>query len=155
MHRRLGKWRLMAAPYTPLSAVVDDALRDLGDKDLSFSDRRLDRPFLLQPWPELPTELAKVPNTVIHIMAPEQAGTDPVWACVIRDFMGSDALGKPRFRSSQLVSEIAAWFKDPAQSGGFASFAKADVPFHRELVVRRNWRLADIAPQLFEKAAAA
>jgi hypothetical protein len=154
MHQRIGKWKLVAQPYSPLSAVVEDALRDLGERDFGFTDRRLDRPFLLQPWPESPPELAKIGNGVVHVVAPERDGADPVWGCVVCGFAGEVSRGKTRCRSSQVPSEIAAWFKDSAQSGGMASFAKDDTPFGRWLVVRRNWRLADLYPELFERAAA-
>jgi hypothetical protein len=108
MHRRGGKWKLVAEPYSPLSAVVDDALRDLDERDFAFSTRRLDRPFLVQPFPETPAELAKVPNAVIHIMAPERDGADPVWGCVVRDFMGSWSRGSKRFRTPAL-GDVRMW----------------------------------------------
>jgi len=154
MHQRVGKWKLVAQPYSPLSAVVDDALRDLGERNFGFTDRRLNGPFLIQPWPESPSELANLSNSVVHIMAPERDGADPVWGSVVRDFAGEMSRGKTRCRTSQVASEIAAWFKDPAQSGGMASFARDDTSFGRWLVVRRNWRFVDIAPSLFERAAA-
>jgi len=146
-----GRWAMMAEPFGPLSSVINAALKDLGDRDLSFSDQRMEPRFT---FPKTPAELAR-PGATISIMAPEDSTTD-VWGIASRDYAGGWSRSSRRFRPMERFGEfgeIARWFRDPHLGGGYASFKPNELPFARGLVVRREWRLRDIAPALFEVAA--
>jgi hypothetical protein len=145
---------MMCPPFGPLRDVVAAGLEEfkkLEDGDWSLSDRRLNEEFLIRPFPETTGEINWLSNTSITVMAPDP-GHDPVWRSLNRDYYGDWQLGSQRCRTQDLASEIERWVRDPHLGGGYGSFAKPDqLPFNRELALRRNWRLKDIiAPSLFD-----
>jgi hypothetical protein len=153
LHRRDGEWQRDSVAYGPLSAVVADALKDLGDCDFSFSDTGLRRGFT---FPRVPMEVAAFPNVTTSIMAPESSVTD-VWGIVTRDFTGGWTRSPQRFRAAQLAEVIGGgrvsggWFRDPHGGGGYMSFNKpGELPFGRSLVARRTWHLQEMVPTLYE-----
>jgi hypothetical protein len=178
MHKRRGKWRMLAPPFGPLSQVIADALKLLEPgMSFSLSDRRLGGPFLEQPFPETVAELGRLHNVALTIMAPEQAASDewgaedrarmargfpprgagpasdPVWGCVTLHG-GVFTRSAHRFKTPALIEEIGNWVRDPHGGGGYQSFAKVGLlPHYRELACRPSWSLRDIAPALFEVAA--
>jgi hypothetical protein len=144
-----GHWR-MISEHQPLSAVISDAVKDLGGRDFSFSSQRMD--------PHFTFELGR-PNSVQSIMAPESRLPDALWGVVVIDRRQGKPVysrGEQRFRGHLLRSEaIDAWFRDPRCGGTYQSFVQANgVPWSRDLLVRHGLRLCDLAPWLYEGVAA-
>jgi hypothetical protein len=109
MHRDDGKWRMVGAPSA------------LANRDLSFTDRRMDTHF------EFATtfdDMIKMRNVIITVMSPEQDQPDPVWGVLTRDFKGGVSRGPQRFRTPALAEGIAMWIRSRLGGGGYASFER-------------------------------
>jgi hypothetical protein len=114
-----------------------------------------------EPFACVPTDVAKLPGA-ITVMAPERAQPDPVWSVLWRPFDGGAttwAGNESRFRTQMLTEAIRKWFisqkwlsfEREHPSERLNPFNRIDRPsFNRELICRHEWRLTEIAPDLFE-----